>query len=270
MKRVILVTGASAGIGRMIALLLKNAGYTVYGTSRHAGSLEDGTLLLPMDVTDSNSIDQTINTILERESRIDVLVNNAGMGIAGAVEDMTVDECKHQFDVNFFGCHSIIRRILPEMIKRGQGHIINISSMAGLIPIPFQSAYSASKAALDSMSVALRAEVKAYGVKVTVIQPGDTRTSFTKSRLICKASREESRYREVFSRSISVMARDEQKGHFPDKVARLVLYALERNRPPRILRVGVKYKMLAFLKRVLPASLYEAGVSSIYVPKGKK
>ncbi|MFO7636811.1 MAG: SDR family oxidoreductase [Clostridia bacterium] len=270
MNKVVLVTGASSGIGREIAIRFAREGCTVYGTSRKAMDPPEGCNMLRMNVTSQESIAHALGIILDKEGRIDVLVNNAGMGIAGSVEEMTDQECRKQFDVNYFGCLSMIRQVLPVMIGQKDGHIVNISSVAGFISIPFQSAYSSSKFALEALSKALRAEVRPYGVKVTVIQPGDTRTGFTDSREICEKAGASSHYRHVFARSLAAMEHDEKNGTDPRYTASVVLRAVKRKRPPHTVRVGLKYKLYGFAVRIVPERILEAVAASIYAPKTKE
>ena len=194
--RIVLVTGASSGFGRAIAAHLAARGYLVYGTSRSAVMPEEATapaerslvpIMIPMDVCVDASVDAAVTHILRRHGRIDVLVNNAGFGIAGAVEDTSADELRRQFDTNVFGVLRVCRAVLPHMRRQGGGRIINVGSLAGLIALPFQGAYSASKFALEALSESLRMETKPYGISVSVIEPGDFRTSFTASRVRTQA-----------------------------------------------------------------------------------
>ncbi len=179
--RVVLVTGASSGIGRACAEFLAGRGYRVYGGSRRlvAGSVVES---ISMDVGDDASVHAAVSTILAREGRIDILVNNAGIAIAGAVEDTSVEEARDQFDVNFFGVLRVCRAVLPAMREQGAGYIVNIGSIGGLIAIPFQGFYSASKFALEGLSESLRLEVRQFGVHVVLIEPGDHRTGLTDNR----------------------------------------------------------------------------------------
>ena len=182
-KRVVLVTGASSGIGLACATHLAGRGYRVYGTSRRPGAGQAGSLaMLAADVTDDGSVEQAVATVLDREGRLDIVVNNAGMGIAGPVENTSIEQAKWQLEVNFFGAFRVCRAALPAMRKQGSGYIVNIGSIGGLIAIPYQAMYSASKFALEGMSEALRMEVRPFGVRVVIIEPGDHKTGITQNR----------------------------------------------------------------------------------------
>lgn len=224
---VALVTGASSGIGRACAERLMRAGFRVYGTSR-SGAFPDGgsspptyPSLLRMEVSSEDSVRDAVAVVLEREGRLDVVVNNAGISLAGAVEDTGPDEVRRQMEVNFDGTVRVCRLALPAMRAKGAGCIVNVSSMAGLIGIPYQAFYSASKFALEGFSAALRAEVRPFGVRVVMIRAGDHRTPFTQNR-IRVARWDASSYRAGAERALAVMERDEQAGPDPEGVGRLV------------------------------------------------
>ncbi|MFL0246599.1 SDR family oxidoreductase [Candidatus Clostridium stratigraminis] len=270
-SKVVLVTGASSGIGQAIALTLMEKGYKVYGTSRSASDesiikAKEGTGFLKMislDVCSEDSIEKAIDYILEREITIDILINNAGNGIAGSVEDTTTEEAYYQFNTNFFGVHRMCRAVLPKMREQRSGLIINISSVAGLISIPYQSMYSASKYAIEALTEALRIEVKPFGIKVSMIEPGDTKTGFTAKRLYTKASNS-SAYSEKFMKAIKTMEHDEQNGPSPKLLVDAALKIIDSKNPPIRIIGGFSYKVLYLLKRLLPARFVEFVVSKIY------
>jgi len=272
---VVLVTGASSGIGKAIAEKLARLGYKVYGTSRKQQPLDSSNTvqeyasgffkLIQLDVCSEESVKNAVEYVLEKEGTIDVLINNAGFGIAGSVEDTSTEEAQKQFDTNFFGVHRMIRHILPVMRKNRKGIIINISSVAGIFSIPFQSMYSASKYALEAMSEALRVEVKPFGIKVVLVEPGDTRTEFTSRRqIVAAADDENSVYKESFKRSLNTMIRDETNGPEPDVVAKVVIKVLKRKNPPVRVVVGASYKVLVLLKRFVPARFVEYIIEKLY------
>ncbi|HHW49043.1 MAG TPA: SDR family oxidoreductase [Clostridiaceae bacterium] len=271
---VVLVTGASSGIGKAIAERLARLGYRVYGTSRKQKPLDDKSLekqygpgffkLIQLDVCNEESVKNAVEYVLEKEGTIDVLVNNAGFGIAGSVEDTSTEEAQKQFDTNFFGVHRMLRHVLPVMRKNRKGTIINISSVAGIFSIPFQSVYSASKYALEALSEALRVEVKPFGIKVVLVEPGDTRTEFTSRRQIVTAAGENSVYKESFERSLNTMVRDEINGPEPDVVAKVVIKILRRKNPPVRVVVGASYKAMVILKRFIPARFVEYIIGKLY------
>ena len=196
--------------------------------------------------------------IFEREGRLDVLVNNAGFGIAGAMEDTTVEEAQVQFDVNFFGVHRMCRAVLPIMRGQKSGYIVNIGSIGGLIGIPFQGFYSATKFALEGFSEALRMETRPFGIQVVLIEPGDHRTAFTQKRRWARSAREGSAYADRAQHAVARMAADEQAGAEPERIARL-LHNVTNNPNPRLrYTVGPTAQRAAvWLKRMLPYSAIE-------------
>jgi NAD(P)-dependent dehydrogenase (short-subunit alcohol dehydrogenase family) len=275
-QRVVLVTGASSGIGLACASYLAARGFKVYGTSRKqsegsaklaaCGEEPEGMLtMLTMDVTSDESVKQGIQTILSQEGRLDIAVNNAGMGIAGPVEQTSVEEAREQLDVNFFGAFRVCREVLPPMRQQGGGYIVNIGSIGGVIAIPYQAMYSASKFALEGLSEAMRLEVKSLGINVSVIQPGDHRTGLTQNRRFTAPSREDVVYGRPFRAALARTARDEQGGPEPERVARLV-YRIVNLREPRLrYTVGPPAQRAAvWLKRILPYSVIEHGMRVYY------
>lgn len=286
---VVLVTGASSGIGKSIAEFLAQRGYRVYGTSRKARAIDTqpgyspdsqsgdhsgnqvaadsvgGFLkMLQMDVCSEESVKAAVNKVLEAEGELGIVINNAGMGIAGSVEDTSPQEAFLQFDTNFFGMHRVIRQVLPSMRKHGRGLIINMSSVGAVFPIPYQSMYVASKAAIEGMSGSLRNELRPFGIKVAMVEPGDTKTGFTGSRLFVKAGGDSSAYAERSQKSIAVMERDEMNGPDPIVVAKVVGKIINRRNPPVCVAVGIQYKVLVFLKRLMPKALEAFIVSKMY------
>src|SRR3984885_14154940 len=225
-QRVVLVTGASSGIGLACARHLAAQGFRVYGTSRRANAaLQGAVTMLEADVTDDRSVEQAVAAILDREQRLDILVNNAGMAIAGPVEDTSIEPAKSQLEVNFFGAFRVCRAVLPAMRSQRSGYIVNIGSIGGLVAIPYQSMYSASKFALEGLSEALRMEVRPFGIRVVLIEPGDHKTALTANRHFAKSPGSTDPYRASFEAALAKTARDEQGGPGPEKIARL-LYRL--------------------------------------------
>ncbi len=244
-REVVLITGASSGIGRAMALALHQAGYRVYGTSRNpAAHLGLPYPLLALDVTDGDAARQVVQQVAAEAGRLDVLVNNAGWGIAGAVEDTTPDEARALFEVNFFGVHRMVRAALPVMRAQGHGLIVNISSLAGRVGLPFQGFYSASKFALEGLSEALALELAPLGIQVVVIAPGDFRTDFTNRRQRV-AGFASSAYRAWAEKVLSIMERDERRAPEPDAVARLLLRILRTPRPRFRYTVGSWFQRAA-------------------------
>ncbi len=275
-SRVVLITGASAGFGRACAERLAELDYRVYGTSRRADFPDSADspdpiasrrapLMIPMDVCDDESVRRAVEFVLKREGRIDVLVNNAGVGLAGSIEDTSVDEARALFDTNFFGVLRVCRAVLPTLRAQKSGLIVNISSLAGLVTIPFQGFYSASKYALESMSDALRMELRPFGVHVTLLEPGDFKTGFTDSRVFSAESGDGSAYRERCQRAVSIMEQDEQDGGDPrqlaDLLAKIIANPSPRNRYP-LGPLGEKIAVGA--RRVLPSALIDKALRAIY------
>jgi NAD(P)-dependent dehydrogenase (short-subunit alcohol dehydrogenase family) len=258
---VVLITGASSGLGQRCAEHLHARGCRVYGTSRRApegGESGAGYTLLGMDVTSEESVCRAVEQVLAREGRIDVLLNNAGDGIAGAVEDTSIEEARQQFDTNFFGVLRACRAVLPAMRGRGDGLIINVSSLGGLVGLPFQGLYSASKFALEGMSEVLRMEVKPFGVRVVLVEPGDFRTGFTAQRRRVQAAAG-SPYAARFGKALAVMERDERSGADAMQVARLVERLIALRAPAPRYKVGGFFQTLSagLLRKVLPQKLFE-------------
>ncbi|MCE5235707.1 MAG: SDR family NAD(P)-dependent oxidoreductase [Eubacteriales bacterium] len=264
---VALVTGASSGIGYETAHALAKLGFTVYGGSRRGG--EDAAYgggnitMLKMDVTDGASVKKAVDDILEKEGRIDILINCAGNGIAGAVEDCSGEEALKQMDVNYAGALRCIGAVLPSMREKRNGLIVNIGSVGGIFSIPFQTLYSSSKYAVEALTEGLRIELKPWGVKASLVEPGDVKTGFTSARAYaegCKASA----YGARCAQAIKQMERDEQNGKAPGVVVKEILKTIRSKNPPVRRTVGGMYKVLVFLKRLLPARLVEALLDTMY------
>ncbi len=270
---VVFIAGASSGMGKAIAESLVKDGCKVYGTSRKAllpGEDESeqkdskGFIkMIPLDVCDQDSVDRAVQYVIEKEGHIDIVINCAGFAIAGSVEDTTHEEAFMEFNTNFFGAHRVCRSVAPHMRKQGKGLIINISSTAGLISVPYQSFYSASKYALEAMTEGLRMELQPYGVKVALIEPGDTKTGFTNSRIYVKASKD-SAYKHVFDKSVARMIKDEQGGPPPVAVVNAARKIIGSSNPPVRIVAGPINKILAFLKKILPSRAAEFIVAKLY------
>jgi NAD(P)-dependent dehydrogenase (short-subunit alcohol dehydrogenase family) len=213
-----------------------------------------------MDVDDDSSVEAGVAGVLDRHGRIDAVVASAGWGVAGAVEHTTIEEAKAQLETNFWGAVRVTRTALPGMRQQGGGRVVLISSIGGVIGLPFQAFYSASKFALEGFAEALAYEVKPFGIAVTLVQPGNVHTDFTASRLMAAGSDADDVYTQAERRAISVMERDEAKGVAPQAVAASVQKALDAKRPPRRVSVGKAGERVGLVaKRVLPFRLFEAG-----------
>jgi NAD(P)-dependent dehydrogenase (short-subunit alcohol dehydrogenase family) len=263
-KQVVLVTGASSGIGQACAAWLADRGYRVYGTSRRpvAGS-QNAVTMLAADVTDDQSVEQLVAEILDREQRLDIVVNNAGMGIAGPVEDTSIEEARRQLEVNFFGAFRVCRAVLPTMRNQRSGYIVNIGSIGGLLAIPYQAMYSASKFALEGFSESLRMEVRAFGIRVVIIEPGDHKTGITHNRRL--ADTPASPYSQAFAAAIAKTAHDEQSGPSPEQIARLLHRIVTQPNPRLRYTIGpAPQRAAVWLKRLLPYTLIELGMRTYY------
>ncbi len=260
-NKVAIVTGGSSGIGRHTAIALRNMGCTVYELSRRNIPIEN-VIHIKTDITDEQAVFSAIKQIVDTENAIDIVVNCAGFGISGAVEFTKTSDAKTQFDVNFFGMININRAVIPIMRRKGQGHIVNISSVAAVAHIPFQAFYSATKAATDSYSCALDNELKAFGIRVTSVQPGDICTDFTQARK--KSFAGDDIYNGRISRSVESMEKDEQNGMSPELAGKYIAkIALKKHTKP-IYTIGYIYKILSVLCKVLPCRIRNFVIGLLY------
>jgi len=257
--KVVLITGASSGIGRTCAEYLAGKGMIVFGTSRSLATGGAGPFhSLRMDVTDDESVQQGVRQVHEQSGRIDVVINCAGYGIAGAVEETSPREAMEQFDTNFFGVHRVCRAVLPLLRQQRDGVIINISSLAGLLAVPFQAFYSASKFAMEGMTEALRMEVRPFGIRVALIEPGDFKSDFPANRRNTSESVKGGVYHELLERCVGVMREEEKSGKVPYPVARLVERIISDRSPRLRYTVGPFGERLGSkLKSILPYRVYE-------------
>jgi NAD(P)-dependent dehydrogenase (short-subunit alcohol dehydrogenase family) len=256
-KPVVLITGASSGIGLACADYLSETGCNVYRASRTPMSTSHPASV-HMDVTDDDSVNACVRQIAEKEGRIDVIVNCAGYGLAGSVEDTAIEEMKAQFETNLFGTIRVCQAVLPLMRRQQAGLIVNISSIGGLISLPFQGIYSAGKFALEGAMEALRMEVSRFGVRVVLIEPGDLNTPFTTHRRKAVKSGESTVYRESFEKALRVMERDEANGSSPLAIAHLVGRIINKRSPSCRYVTGSLYERAAIILRaLLPCKFYE-------------
>ena len=249
MGNVAIVTGASSGIGLAVSEMLYERGWTVYGLSRR-GTGADGVKQLAIDVCSDAEVEAAFSGIAAHEGSIDLLVNNAGMGISGPVEFTTLDDAEHIMDVNFIGQFVCARAVLPYMRAQKSGRIVCTSSVAAPIAIPYQAFYSASKAAVNALALALRNEVKDFGIKVCAVMPGDAATGFTDAR------EKNSSGDEIYTKNVSAVAameKDERGGMGPEAVAKVILKAATAENPKPLYTAGFKYKIFMVLFKFLPA-----------------
>ncbi|HXP21628.1 MAG TPA: SDR family oxidoreductase [Streptosporangiaceae bacterium] len=261
-ERSVLVTGASAGIGKACADQLYAAGWTVTGASRR-GTTSGGWTPLVMDVDDDASVRDGVAGLLAAVGRIDALVAAAGWGLAGAVESSSIEEAKAQLETNFWGCVRVVQQVLPAMRAQRSGRIVLISSIGGVLGVPFQAFYSASKFALEGLGEALAYEVAPFGVQVTLVQPGNVRTDFTASRRMAEASEHDPVYGAALKKAVGLMEHDEANGVPAGDVAAAVRRILRSPRPPRRVSVGKAGERVGLIaKRVLPFRVFEAAAKS--------
>ncbi len=267
-NKVILITGASSGIGLVTAIYLAKCGMKVYGTSRRDScdmKIKNGVRFLKMDVTDPDSIQKAVDRVITFEKRIDVLINCAGIGIAGAVEDTSVDEYRQQFDVNLFGVIRVVQMVLPHMRQEKRGRIINISSIGGIIAQPYVSGYCASKFALEGFSESLSMELKDYGIDVHLIEPGDMATEFTKNRMTAHDTGPNSSYYKNYQRVMKKIEYDEMNGANPAMVGPLVLKIIQGRAGKLRYPVGYTFqKWTIQLKKVLRSRFFESLLVKYY------
>ncbi len=257
-----LVTGASAGIGKACADQLHAAGWTVTGASRR-GTTSGGWTPLVMDVDDDTSVRDGVAGVLTATGRIDALVAAAGWGLAGAVERCTIEEAKAQLETNFWGCVRVVQQVLPAMREQSSGRIVLVSSIGGMVGIPFQAFYSASKFALEGMGEALAYEVAPFGVHVTLVQPGNVSTDFTASRRMAAAGESDPVYGTAVGKAVGLMERDEANGVPAADVAAAIRRVLNSPHPPRRVSVGKASERVGLVaKRVLPFRIFEAAAKS--------
>jgi NAD(P)-dependent dehydrogenase (short-subunit alcohol dehydrogenase family) len=266
--RVALVTGASSGIGACIAQCLLERGWRVYGTSRHPlEQVGGGIRWIQLDITDEKAIRNASGMLAATEGRLDALVNNAGMGIAGPLELLAPEEMALQMDTNFSGTLRLTQTMLP-LMKEG-GRILNVSSLAAIIPIPFQALYSASKAALEAAMEAWDTELAPRGIHICCLQLGDTHTGFTHHRRFAAAAGRDTLYGERMRRSVARMERDEENGMDPRRAAACAARLLEGRHFPLHKVCGTGNGCLYGLRKLLPRSFTHLIVGKIYGGGGR-
>ncbi len=263
-KRVALVTGATAGIGRACAEYLAAQGWRVFGGGRRAdaGTIANGVEMLPLDVDDSASVEACVDAVLAKAGRLDAVVNNAGFSTRGALEDATIEDAKAQFETNFFGALRVCRAVLPALRAAGGGYVINMSSLAGVVGVPFTGLYCASKFALEGASESLRLEARPFNVHVVLVEPGDFRSEIeAKRRTIAP---QDSLYRDAFERLLRRRRQFENHAPTPEPVARLVARILNDPRPKTRYAVDMwRQRILVPAKRLLPQRVFEWAFSRI-------
>ena len=265
MSKVILITGASSGIGKTTAEFLAKNKYKVYGTSRKPKTnFVNGVHFIPLDLNDENSIKEAAKSIVKKEGKLDILINNAGVGITGPVEETPIKAVREHFQTNFFGVMQLIQEVLPFMQKQKAGHIINITSIAGYMGLPFRGYYSASKSALITLTEALRLELKHTPIKVSCLAPGDFATNIASGRFTVKPQAA-SPYYQTYSSSLKLMNSHVDEAEDPIAVAHVILKIINQKNPKVHYKVGsTLQKLSVFLKGILPDKIFENMLAKHY------
>jgi NAD(P)-dependent dehydrogenase (short-subunit alcohol dehydrogenase family) len=265
MSKVVLITGGSSGIGKSIGEFLHHKGFVVYGTSRNPERILNSVFpLIALDVRDVASIQSAVAKVIATSGRLDVVINNAGVGITGPLEEIPMQEIKNNFEINFFGPIEVMKAALPQMREQHSGLIINITSIAGYMGLPYRSIYSASKGALELITEALRMEVKSFGIRITNIAPGDFATNIAAGRFhvpVIKGSA----YEVPYGNNLKIMDEHVDSGSNPNEMAEAV-YAIIQNPNPKIhYKIGAfMQKFSIVLKRILPDKVYEKMLMNHY------
>ena len=254
MNKVAIVTGGTSGIGLAAVKALREQGCTVYALSRHGDVV--------CDVSEEQSARAAVQAVLEKEGRIDVLVNCAGFGISGAAELTPLETAKKQLDVNLFGTANMVNAVIPAMRRQGGGRIVNVGSVAGFVPIPFQTWYSASKAAVQSYTMAMGNELRPFGITLSAVLPGDTKTGFTAAR--SKIDDPENLYQGRIQRSVARMEHDEQTGVPAERVGKLIARVALKKRVKPLYIPGFGYNAVNVLMRLLPSGIANALIGTLY------
>lgn len=258
MSKVVLITGGSSGIGKAVGEFLHHKGFTVYGTSRNPERISNSIFpLLKLDVRNPESIQTAVAQIIDKSGKLDVVINNAGVGITGPLEEIPTQEIKNNFETNFFGPIEVMKSVLPQMRLQKSGLIINITSIAGYMGLPYRSVYSASKGALELITEALRMEVKSFGIHITNVAPGDFATNIAAGRFHAPLL-EGSAYEATYGKTLQMMDEHVTGGSKPEEMANAI-YSIIQTPAPRIhYKVGsLLQKFSIVLKRILPDTLYE-------------
>jgi NAD(P)-dependent dehydrogenase (short-subunit alcohol dehydrogenase family) len=258
MSKVILITGASSGIGKAIGEFLHKKGYIVYGTSRNPDRVTNSLFpLLAVDVRSSATIDAAIETIISSSGKLDIVINNAGVGITGPLEELPMDEIKNNFETNFFGPIAVMKAVLPQMRFQKAGLIINVTSIAGYMGLPYRGVYSASKGALELLTEAINMEVKSFGIHITNLAPGDFATNIAAGRFHSPII-VNSAYEKPYGATLKMMDTHVDSGSNPNQVAEIVHQIIQNKNPNIHYKVGSFMQLFSIvLKRILPDKWFE-------------
>jgi NAD(P)-dependent dehydrogenase (short-subunit alcohol dehydrogenase family) len=265
MNKVVLITGGSSGIGKSIGEYLHQKDFIVYGSSRNPEKVVNSIFpLLALDVRNVESIKMAIDKVIALSGRLDIVINNAGVGITGPLEEIPTQEIKNNFETNFFGPIEVMKAVLPQMRLQKSGLIINITSIAGYMGLPYRSVYSASKGALELITEALRMEVKSFGIQITNVAPGDFATNIASGRFHAPLIKG-SAYEIAYGNTLKMMDEHVDSGSNPNEMAEAI-YKIIQNPNPRIhYKVGIfMQKFSIVLKRILPDKVYEKMLMNHY------
>jgi NAD(P)-dependent dehydrogenase (short-subunit alcohol dehydrogenase family) len=265
MNKVVLITGGSSGIGKSIGEFLHHKGFIVYGTSRNPERIINSIFpLVTLDVRDTESIQSAIAKVMATSGRLDILINNAGVGITGPLEEIPTEEIKNNFETNLFGPIEVMKAVLPQMRSQKSGLIINITSIAGYMGLPYRSVYSASKGALELITEALRMEVKSFGIQITNVAPGDFATNIAAGRFHAPLLKG-SAYEIPYGNSLKMMDEHVDSGSNPNEMAEAIFAIIQNPNPKIHYKVGAfMQKFSIVLKRVLPDKVYEKMLMNHY------
>lgn len=265
MKKVVLITGASSGIGKSIGEFLHDKGFEVYGTSRNPKKITNSTFpLVALDVRDKQSILNCVDEVIQKSGRLDVVINNAGVGITGPIEEIPTEEIRNNFETNLFGPIEVMKAVLPQMREQKSGLIINITSIAGYMGLPYRGIYSASKGALELITEALRMEVKSFGIQITNVAPGDFATNIAAGRYHAPVI-EGSAYEVPYGNTLNEMNLHVDSGSNPNEMAAAIFAIIQTEKPKVHYKVGAfMQKFSIVLKRILPDTVYEKMLMNHY------
>lgn len=258
MNKVVFITGASSGIGKAIGEYLLDKGFVVYGTSRNPRKVVNSKIpLLALDVRNVESIKNAIQQLIEKEGKIDVVINNAGVGITGPIEEIPTEEIKNNFETNLFGPIEVMKAVLPQMRSQKSGLILNITSIAGYMGLPFRGVYSASKGALELVTEAMNMEVKSFGVSIVNVAPGDFATNIAAGRYHAPVL-SGSPYEKTYGMTLDMMNTHVDSGSNPNEMAAVIFNIITSKKPKIHYKVGAfMQKFSIVLKRILPDTVYE-------------
>ena len=265
MNKVVLITGGSSGIGKSIGEFLHQKGFVIYGTSRNPEKITNSIFpLVALDVRDKQSIVNCVAEVIQKAGRLDVVINNAGVGITGPIEEIPTEEIKNNFETNLFGPIEVMKAVLPQMRLQQSGLIINVTSIAGYMGLPFRGVYSASKGALELITEALRMEVKSFGIHITNVAPGDFATNIAAGRYHAPVIKG-SAYEMTYGKSLKEMDNHVDSGSNPNEMARAIFAIIQNNNPKIHYKVGAfMQKFSIVLKRILPDKMYERMLMNHY------